>query len=371
MFGSLLIAVLILSFLILTHELGHFIVAKKSGVLVEEFGIGLPPRIIGKKIGGTIYSINALPFGGFVKLHGENYGEDIKYPRKSFLNKSKGIRIKIIIAGVLMNFLLAIISFGVVYSFTGISKDTGNVKVIEVVQNSPAQIAGVLVGDIIRKVDEKDVTDTSEFITLIGEKLDEKVLVEIERTLGDKKEIKKIRMVPRVNPPEDEGPLGVVISSAETYYPPIWQRPFVGIYYGFKEAIYWGITIIQGLYFMIIGLFSGEVPQDVSGPVGIFAVTTEAAKYGILSLINFIGILSVNLAILNIIPFPALDGGRVLFIAIETIIGKKVQPKIENLAHTIGMMILLILLIILTTRDIQRLIASGGNISKFLDSVVK
>lgn len=370
MFGSILTAVLVLSLLILIHELGHFIAAKRSGVLVEEFGIGLPPRIFGKKIGETIYSVNALPFGGFIKLHGENSEENIKYPKRSFLHKNKKTRIKIITAGVLMNFILGIFAFSITYSFSGIPKDTGSVKIVEIVQGSPAQVAGILVGDVVKKVDEENVSDISGFTALVNEKVDKKVLLEIERTLGGNKETKKIRMVPRANPPENEGPLGVIITSTEMYYPPLWQRPFVGIYYGFKEAIFWGVTIAQGLYIMIIGLFSGKVPQDVSGPVGIFAITSEAAKYGILSLINFIGIFSVNLAILNILPFPALDGGRVLFIAIEAIFGKKVLPKIENLAHTIGMVILLILLIALTTRDIQRLIAAGS-ISGFLNSVVK
>jgi len=371
MLGSILTAVLVLSFLILIHELGHFIAAKKSGVYVEEFGIGLPPRLFGKKFGETIYSINALPFGGFVKLHGENSLDSIKYPKRSFLKKSKKIRILIITAGVLMNFFVGILAFSITYSFSGIPRNTGEVKVIEVVPGSPAQISGILVGDIVKKVDENNISDTSKFISLVNGKLDQKVLVEIKRTIGEQSETKKIRITPRVNPPKNEGPLGVIITATEIYYPPIWQRPFVGIYYGFKEAIFWGITIVQGLFSIIIGLFSGNIPQDVSGPVGIFAITTEAAKYGILSLINFIGIFSVNLAILNIIPFPALDGGRVLFIAIEAITRKKVLPKVENLVHSIGMILLLILLVILTARDVQRLITVGGNISEFLDSVIK
>lgn len=370
MFISVLIALLVLSFLILVHELGHFIAAKKSGVLVEEFGIGLPPRVFGKKIKGTIYSVNLLLFGGFVRLHGETTDEKVKYPKKSFLLKDKKTRIKIVTAGVVMNFLVGILAFSITYSFSGIPKDTGSVKVVEIQQNSPAQISGVLVGDIVKKVDKKDVFDTEEFINLVNEKLDQKTTFLIERSISGEIETKEFKMVPRSNPPENEGPLGVVITSKETYYPPVWQRPFVGIYYGFKEAIFWGKIIIVGLSSIIVGFFSGKVPQDVSGPVGIFAITTEAAKYGILSLINFVGIFSVNLAILNIIPFPALDGGKLLFIGIEAIIGKKVLPKIENVIHAVGMIILIILIIVLTARDIQRLIAAGS-ISGFLDSVVK
>ena len=149
MFGSILTAVLVLSFLILIHELGHFIAAKKSGVYVEEFGIGLPPRIFGKKFGETIYSINALPFGGFVKLHGENSLDGIKYPKRSFLKKSKKVRILIITAGVLMNFFVGILAFSITYSFSGIPRITGKVKVAEVVPGSPAQVSGILVGDIV------------------------------------------------------------------------------------------------------------------------------------------------------------------------------------------------------------------------------
>lgn len=369
MLTSILIAVLVLSFLILVHELGHFIAAKRSNVLVEEFGIGLPPRIFGKKFGETLYSVNALPFGGFVKLYGENSDEKTKLPKRSFSNKDKKTRIKIVTAGVLMNFILGIIAFSISYSFSGIPQNTGEVKVIEVVQNSPAQIAGILVGDIVKKVDEIQISDTEGFIDTVNEKTGKKVTLEIERNIGEDSEIKKIKVTPRENPPENEGPLGVIITSVEIYFPPLWQRPFIGIYYGFKEAFFWGFTILQGLFSMVIGLFSGKLPQDVSGPVGIFAITTEAYKYGILSLINFIGIFSVNLAILNIIPFPALDGGKVFFILLEAVIGKKVLPKIENLVHTIGMIILIILLIALTARDIQRLIATGS-ISGFLDSLV-
>ena len=370
MFGSILIFLLVLSVLIFVHEMGHFIAAKRLGVYVEEFGFGLPPRIFGKKIGETIYSLNLLPFGGFVRLHGENTNEKVKYPKKAFLNKDKKTRVKIVTAGVLMNFILAILSFAIVYSSTGIPKDSGNIRVVEVLPGSPSQTAGILVGDTVKKVGTEDVSDTQEFIELVNEKAGQKITLELEREVVNEKETKKLKLVPRENPPENEGPLGVVITSTEIYYPPSWQRPFMGIYYGFKEALFWGGAIVEGLARMVWGLFSGKVPEDVSGPIGIFAVTTEAAKYGVLSIINFVGILSVNLAILNILPFPALDGGRLLFIAIEAVIGKKVLPKLESTIHAIGMVILITLLIAITARDVRRLIAAGS-ISGFLKSVVK
>lgn len=360
MLGSILVFIIVLSILVLVHELGHFIMARRAGVLVEEFGFGLPPRIWGKKIGETVYSINSLPFGGFVKLHGENTEESISYPKRAFLNKKPRTKIGIIVAGVVMNFLLAVLAFAIVYSFSGIPKDTGKVKVLDIAAGSPAQTAGLVVGDVVLSVDGKEVKKVDEFVKTVEEKKGKRVVLQLEN--------KKVTVVPRENPPQGQGPLGVTISTTEVYYPPKWQRPFVGAYWGFKEALFWGKTVALGFWNLIVQLFGGKVPKDLAGPVGIFAITSEAAKVGILALINFIGILSVNLAILNIIPFPALDGGRLLFIGIEKVIGRKVLPKVETAVHTVGMVVLLLLLLAITAHDIRRLITSGG-IRGFLDSV--
>lgn len=360
MIGSIIVFLIVLSILVLVHELGHFIMARRARVLVEEFGFGLPPRIFGKKIGETFYSINALPFGGFVKLHGESSDEGIEFPRRAFLNKNKKTRAGIVIAGVIMNFLLAILAFAIVYSVSGIPKESGKVKILEIAPGSPAQTAGILVGDVVTKVDNKEVTKVDEFVNLVEEKKGKKVVLELED--------KKVTITPRANPPSGEGPLGVTISTVEIYYPPLWQRPFVGAFYGFKEAIFWGKTVTLGFWNLIAQLFSGKVPQDLAGPVGIFAISSAAAKVGVIALINFIGILSVNLAILNILPFPALDGGRLFFIGIEKVIGRKVLPKIESAIHTAGMVILLLLLLAITAHDIRRVIAAGS-FSGFLNSI--
>ena len=366
MIGSILVFLVVLSVLVLVHELGHFLVARKSGVLVEEFGFGIPPRIFAVQVGETLYSLNLLPFGGFVKLHGENSEEGVSYPNRAFLNKSKKVRSLILVAGVLMNFILAILAFAVVYSFSGIPRDTGQVKVVEVTSGSPAQVSGIIVGDIVSLVDGKAVTQVSEFVELVEAKKGSRVSVEIKRN----GEGKKLTLTPRESPPEGEGPLGVTITATEIYYPPVLVRPFIGIYYGFKEALFWGGTIATGLVKIITDLFAGQAPKDLAGPVGIFAITSEAAKLGTISLINFVGILSVNLAILNIVPFPALDGGRLLFVFIEGILGRKVVPRVESIIHTIGMIILILLILAITARDIQRLIAAGG-VSGFLDNVLK
>jgi len=366
MITSIIIFILVLSVLIIFHETGHFFAARKAGIWVEEFGFGLPPRVFGRKIGETIYSINLLPFGGFVRLHGENTEEQIEKPKRAFLNKNKKTRAAIVCAGVFMNAILAVICFAIVYSFSGIPRQTDNVIIVDVSAGSPSQAAGVLVGDTVKKVDKLEVTNSKDFINFISEKKGKKTTVEIDR--GG--QTKKIVVIPRVDYPDGEGPLGVTISNIEVYYPPIWERPFYGVYYGFKDALFWGKTIIVGLYDVIRELFGGHIPKAVSGPVGIFAITTEAAKLGILSLINFVGILSVNLAILNIVPFPALDGGRLLFIVLEKLIGRKVIPKVEATIHTFGMVVLLLLLVAITVADIKRLIVAGS-ISGFIDSVLK
>lgn len=366
---SILIFLVVLSILILVHELGHFIMARRAGIWVEEFGFGLPPRAFGKKIGGTIYSINWLPFGGFVRLHGEQEEEGlpagrqgITKPRRAFLNKSKRTRIGIIIAGVIMNFLLAIVAFAIVYSFSGIPRDTNQIKVIDISQGSPALSSGIVVGDIIKKVDGRELTNVDEFIKYVDTKKGQRVNVETQRG--------KVALTPRASPPPGEGPLGVVITTTEIYYPPVVQRPFYGVYFGFKEALFWSKTIAVGLGSIIVEAFKGHAPKDIAGPVGIFAVTSEAARVGILTLINFVGILSVNLAILNILPFPALDGGRLLFIGIESIIGRKVIPKVEAMVHTVGMIILLVLILAITIGDVRRLVITGS-IDGFIKSVVK
>ncbi|MEK7550369.1 MAG: M50 family metallopeptidase [Patescibacteria group bacterium] len=362
MFFSILIFFIVLSILVIVHEFGHYWVAKRNGIWVEEFGFGLPPRVFGKKIGETIYSINLLPFGGFVRLHGEQDESMVTNPNRAFLNKSKKVRIAVVIAGVLMNFILAVFAFSIVYSFSGIPRDMGRVKVVDVSAGSPAQVAGIIVGDIIKKVDGREVFEVDDFIKFVGEKKGKKVVVETET--------KKLTLIPRETPPSGEGPLGVVITTTEIYFPPIYLRPFYGAYYGFKEALFWGKTVILGFGSLFTNLLQGEVPKDVAGPVGIFAVTSQVAKIGILALVNFVGILSVNLAILNILPFPALDGGRLLFIFIEKIIGRKVVPKVEAAIHSIGMIILLILILAITTHDIRRLISAGG-ISGFIENIVK
>lgn len=370
MLSSILIFALVLSVLILVHELGHFFAAKKAGLWVEEFGFGIPPRIFGKKIGETLYSVNFLPFGGFVKIHGQNEGEDIKKPNRAFYKKGKLTRSIIITAGILMNFLLGIVCFAFVYTFSGIPREIEEVRIVGIDAESPAQKTGLMSGDVVRQIAGKEVYSTGDFISEIEKFKGEVLFLTIEREVDGQIVKKDFEIIPRDEYPEGQGPLGVVVTQSEIYFPPVWQRPFLGAYYGVKEAIFWGRMIIVGIFGMIVQLFSGTIPKDVAGPVGIFAITSEAAKIGTLSLVNFVGILSVNLAILNLLPFPALDGGILLFIIFEAIFGKKILPKAEAIIHNVGMIVLILLLLLITFYDVRRFVIAGS-IQNFLETFVK
>lgn len=365
----LLIFLVVLILLVVVHEIGHFLAAKISGVWVEEFGFGLPPKVWGKKIGDTLYTINALPLGGFVRLHGEDGGEGLRYPKRAYANKPKLLRAFIVGSGVIFNFLMAVLLFSTVYFFSGIPRQGGEVKILETFVDSPAQMVGIMPGDVVREVDGQVVGSTSQFKELVEAGVGRRTEILVEREEeGESKQI-NITVVPRESPPGGEGPLGVVISSLVIYYPPLWQRPFIAFKYGVQETYFWLKTTVVGVTGIIRDAFQGKAPEQVTGPVGIFALTSEASRLGILTLLNFVGILSVNLGIINIIPFPALDGGRLLFIAVEAFFGKKVLPKLESVIHTVGMIILLTLILAITYQDITRLI-SAGSIAAFLEQFV-
>jgi regulator of sigma E protease len=365
---SILTFLVVLSILVLVHEAGHYFAAKRAGVLVEEFGFGLPPRLIGKKIGETLYSLNLLPFGGFVRLHGENADDEITNPKRAFMNKNKKTRSAIILAGVFMNFILGITSFAITYTFLGIPKNTENVRVVEVSKDSPADLIGIKKDDVVRIVNGQEVKSNDGFISIIEKNKGKEVVIGYERSGVDGMSV--ARVTPRENPPANEGSLGVLISTSETYFPPIWQRPFYGVYYGMKDAFYWAGIILNGMKSLVTDLSKGSAPNDLAGPVGIYALTTQAAKFGILTLINFLGVLSINLAVLNVLPFPALDGGRLLFIVIERIFGKRVLPKVEATIHTVGIVILITMILAITAHDIQKLVLAGG-VTGYINSVLK
>jgi len=341
---DLIIFVIALSVLVLVHEFGHFFIARKTGVKVEEFGLGLPPRIIGKKFGDTIYSINLLPIGGFCKLYGEDgdgKGTD------AFNHKKPWQKLLIVLGGVLMNLVLAVVIFTIVYLFTGIPKVTDQVKILNVVANSPAASVGLKEGDWVKKIGDKEIKTADELTTEVGKYKGQK----IDLTINDNK---LVNIEVRQNPPEGEGSMGIAISNTEMVKIP-WYRLDLSIKAGFEEAYYWGKIIASGVGQMIGGLLTGNPPKDVSGPIGMYEATSAIKQnQGLLAVIHFFGIVSVNLAIVNILPFPALDGGRIIFVLYEMITRRKANQKVEIVANNLGMILLLGLILLITIGDIRR-----------------
>ncbi len=339
---SIIAFIFVFTGIILAHELGHFFAAKLSKVRVEEFGIGYPPRIWGKRFGETLYSINLLPFGGFNKLSGE---EDPGAPN-SLAAKSRPTRIFVLASGALVNtilpFLLFIVAFMVPHDAL-----TGQIAVAEVAPASPAAIAGLEPGDIILAIEGQPIHTFADIRKIIGANLDKETALEIEKPSG---ETTLVSLVPRSNPPEGEGAIGIQSKAlTERKTEPFWRAIPLGIkqtfdtFVAFKDAIF--------------GLFSGENQLSLTGPIGIAQLTGEATQAGFSILLQFAAFLSLNLAIINLLPLPALDGGRIVFIIIEWIrAGKRISPRVEGLIHFIGFAMLIGLALLITYQDILRLI---------------
>jgi regulator of sigma E protease len=369
---TIIVFILILSILVLVHEAGHFLVAKILGIKVEEFGFGLPPRISGIKFGETLYSLNWLPIGGFVKLYGEDEAgggsvkvsgvrssakeqttksQDPDYDR-AFFSRPKWQRALVITAGVIMNFVLAVAIISVLFSVVGVPVPNKKVIVVEVIKGAPADKAGLRAGDTILSINNEPVTNTTQIIETSKKHLGQKLTL---RTEGQNSKFKTIEITPRVKYPKGEGPMGVAISQGTDIKKyPWYEAPFVGTMEALKET--W--LIGNGLVMIVIQIFTkGTLPSDVAGPVGIAQLTGTVVNIGLAAVLSFVSLLSLNLAIINILPIPALDGGRLLFIVIEAVTRRKVDPSLESRAHMIGMVILLGLIALITLHDVIRVLS--------------
>lgn len=366
---TFVIFILLLSGLVLIHEIGHFLAARIFGVKVEEFGIGIPPKaksLFYSK--GTEFTLNWLPLGGFVRLKGEQRPKSLKILKygkqnSNFYAKPKWQRAIILSSGVIFNLLLGIVLFSVVFSFTGVPKVVGErVVVAGVSSGSPADISGLVPGDVVVRLGDEDINDVDEFIAAINSRRGSVVRLyvgslEQDGTISDIS--REVSLIPRENPPEGEGALGVSIANVEIYeydHKPWYLAPFYGVVVGAQEAFFWGKAVVDSLVKMIVGLFSGVVPVGVSGPVGIYQISQEVQKSGLVAFLRFSAILSINLGIFNLLPIPALDGGRLLFLVFEKIFGVKRIVKIESWVHGIGFIFLIGLLLLVTWQDILRLI---------------
>lgn len=334
----ILLAILAFSVLILSHEFGHYIMAKLNDVKVEEFSLGMGPKLFSVKGKETEYLIKALPIGGYVKMLGENMmGEDEEKtddPR-AFSNKSPARRLSIVSAGVIMNLILA----GVIYVILGYGKGFAVPQIAELVPNSPAIEAKLMQGDRIVEINNKNVSTWEDLSTEIATKGSDTILLKVKRN----DQILDFKIKPMFDNEEQRYIVGIV--PAYNHSPSIGQS----LTYGFHEAKTW----IKLTFDSLKTIFTGKASlNDVGGPVTIIKASGAAAKAGIWSLLSFVAFLSINLAIFNVIPFPALDGGWIFLCLFEIITRKKIDEKKVAVANYIGFSLLMLLMVLVIIKDI-------------------
>jgi regulator of sigma E protease len=363
---SILIFILILGALIFVHELGHFLFAKWSKMRVDEFAIGFPPRIFSFKKGETNYALNLIPFGGYVKIFGENPDDASADPdaNNSFVNKSKWQQAAVLIAGVLFNIIFAwlLFSIGFLSGVPTVVTDENKsavtnprVMITNVAPESPALEFGLVLGDVITEIDTatqepiavQSVADVQAYIT---QHEDETLLFTVTRN-------------------GEENPVVVPVEAREGV---VEGKKAVGIMMGligemklgfFKAFGYGALTTVEKTKEVAVGLgtflqqiVTGKANfNQVAGPVGIVGLVGDASEIGFIFLLSFTAVISLNLAVLNLIPFPALDGGRLLFILIEAIIRKPIPHKIANTINAVGFLILITLMVVITISDVIKL----------------
>lgn len=338
---TLFIAILFLVILIIGHEFGHFAAAKIFKLKVEEFGFGFPPRILRRRIGETVYSLNAVPFGGFVKIYGENPSKDIPDKEGSFQNLSALKKVLVVIAGAVMNCIIGWLAISLVFMI-GIQP---SVFIGQVASGSPADIVGLRQGDKLQ-----DFDNIAGLISLIDANRGEEITLNVIR--GTENLI--IKITPRLEPPVGEGPLGVSLIDGG-----IPQHGFFGaLYEGGRASLNILGFIFTTLFGLIVSLFAGNwsAASGVTGPVGIFSFLDVAGGLGAVYLLQILGLISLNLAAINVIPFPALDGGRLFFIIYQKLSGGRLSYRFETIAHAVGFAVLILLMVAVTVRDIINLV---------------
>jgi len=362
----------------MVHELGHFIVAKKAGILVEEFGFGIPPKIIGKKIGKTIYSLNLFPFGGFVRLKGEDTQNEKNLAKDEFLAKPPIIRILVLCAGVFMNVVFGSVFFFLVLIHSNFQSSPmlvlgekpfvfpfGKTVILDSVvtyikEQSPAQKAGLSYGDYISAVvdergDTMAISSAKELQSSMDMLKGKKVSLVVEN-LSSKK-TKTVEVIPEYDNELKRGVIGVGLGSFSfvSYNSPL-EKSLSGLLHGVNVTTY-SISSMKYLIAKSLETKSiAPVSAGLSGPVGIYRVVDGVISFGgssvFYNLLDIMGLLSFSLAFFNILPIPALDGGRVLFIIPELVFKKRISSKIEAISHSVGLTILLLLIVLISLKDL-------------------
>lgn len=347
---TLVVFLAVISVLVFVHELGHFIMAKRAGMKVQEFGFGFPPRLWGKHYKGTLYSINLIPFGGFVRIFGEQ-GDARREPGSfghgTFLQKTL-----VIVAGVVMNFAFAAVLL-MAGNFLGLrvglfdaqmmSRATDKkIEIIQIAPGSPADTGG------LRPLDEiRGFTTPEEVQAFAFTHAGQSVVFPIRRGTTNL----DIPLNLRPRSPTGEGPIGISLAlTGVVHYP--WYE---SLWRGVTTAANLFVATLLGYYGIIASLFqTGRLSADISGPIGIATLTGQAARIGINYLIQFVAMISINLAVLNILPFPALDGGRLVLVIAEKIRGRALSHHIEDMINGLGFFILISLMVAVTVKDIVK-----------------
>lgn len=345
---TLLASIFVLGILIFFHELGHFSAAKAVGIRVHEFSLGFGNKIFGIKRGDTDYNLRLFPLGGFVRMAGMDPDEEKEpdfRPEQSFSNKTVGQRALVIAAGPLMNFVLAVVLLAAIFCFHGVPVYTTQIG--DVVKDSPAYHAGIKPGDKITSINNTPVANWNELIAEVNKYQGEELIIKLER----ENTTKELRVVPQLGE-DDRYIIGIQADSQQTTVEKL--GPGAAIWRGVQGTYQVSALIIDFLGKML----TGKMEADVGGPVKIVAEIGNAAEYGIFHLLQLAAILSINLGIFNLLPIPALDGSRLVFLAWEKVVGKPVDPAKEGFIHMIGFGLLLLLIIVITYNDILSLIAS-------------
>ena len=365
MLSYIIIFILILSFSVLIHEFGHFITAKKSGMKVEEFGIGYPPRLFGKKIGETVYSVNAIPFGGFVKIYGEDNYEHLNDPL-NFNAQPIGKRAFVLVAGVFMNFITAVIIFyflvaslhfqtyqNLIFNYKFPFGEQRNFPLITyVLPDSPASNAGLRVHDLILEINGKKVNDSQLFISLAKEAEERKEVINltVENQLDNK--IRNVSVVPKILPASHKEAIGISLANVSRLrYSGFLRKISVGFLHSFNIIAYSLAGLVYIVKVSFVSHSSTLISHSIVGPVGILALTKIVVSMGTRAIFNLIALISLALAITNILPLPALDGGKLSFLFYEYVFRRRPSPNIQRQVETVGFFLLVSLAVLITFKD--------------------
>ncbi len=346
--------IIVLGILVFIHEFGHYITAKKSDIMVSEFALGFGPKLLSKKAGETVYSIRAIPLGGFCNMVGE-FPADESMPEEEreiydrakekgrlFTQKSAFNRLAVILMGPIMNFLLAALIFILAFAIFGVPTSTTEEAVLgEVIPEQPAAEAGLRANDRILAINGQEINSWKEMSQLIRANANQEITIRYQRN----KKVNTISLTPALSEESGRGVIGI--------YPQL-IRDNVSLTSSITMGLQQTYQVFKMTIMGFVQMFRDSSTEDIGGPIMIASIIGQAARTGILNVLNWTAIISINLGIINLLPFPALDGGRLLFIFIEIIRGKAVDPRKESYVHLVGFAILMILMIYIIYNDLMR-----------------